>query len=176
MAERASLAIDYYEQPKMAELAVSDSQAKILGKAVCTIVLGTGVSGSVTVRNTPVLVLEEKMEEVLLGDDLLNRLGFNVRKQLAYCQPLYDYNRGRIVDDDPTTEVSAFPSMGGNDPQLIIGTLKMKVEEALANGLDESQKDLWMDLVSKRNNTEAGTLGYSSRWLPLYNRAHRRRG
>ena len=35
----------------------------------------------------------------------------------------------------------------------------MKVEEALANGLDESQKDLWMDLVSKHLNEFRSEMG-----------------
>lgn len=81
MAERIQLAYERVEPVERIGLASSDQYVTLIGRANLKIQIRTSRNGSITVRDTPVWILKEKMEEVLLGDDVLIRLGIDVHEQ-----------------------------------------------------------------------------------------------
>jgi hypothetical protein len=78
------------------------------------------------------------MSEVLLGNDLLTRLGINIRKQLDDIPKCtLDYKSGE--------RVSGYPSYGGENIEDIKAVLDKALEMGQVNGLTDISK--WKQLL-----------------------------
>lgn len=77
-------------------------------KKVSTVTLEISTQGRVNIemKNVPIFILEEEMEEVLLGDDVLKKLGINVGEAIS------NIKSGKI-DYRYLKETQTFPHMGG---------------------------------------------------------------
>ena len=82
MAKEAQLEYEDLKPPKKIPLASSDASVNMIGEVRVRLEIHMGSSDTITIRDTPIWIIEEDMEVALLGDDVLVRLGIDVRGEL----------------------------------------------------------------------------------------------
>ena len=81
------------------------------------------------------------MEEVLLGDDVLVRLGIDVRAQLGK-------KGGTDIDYiEAGEQLKSFPHMGGDCEAKIEMILAEKVQESIKRGLSVQDAEKWTNML-----------------------------
>ena len=141
MAKEAQLEYKDLKPPKKIPLASSYQSATCIGEVKVRITIHVGEERTITVRDTPIWILKDDMDEALLGDDVLVRLGIDVREQLGKKGGTdIDY----IAAGD---EMKSFPHMGGDDEEKIKKVLNKKVDEAMSKGMNVSDGARWITLL-----------------------------
>ena len=129
MADEAQLEYDDLKPPRKIPLATSESSVTVIGEVKARIDIHVGEERTITIRDTPIWIMREDMDEVLLGDDVLVRLEIDVREQLGK-------KGGTDIDYVAAGEdLKSFPHMGGDCELKIKKILDEKVENALAKGM-----------------------------------------
>lgn len=141
MADQIQLEYRAVKPAEKLGLAGGDHCVSLVGKTKARVEIVLNTNGSITVRDTPIWVIAEAMDEVLLGDDVLSQLGINVHEQLL--------QRGGVEIDykHAGSDMESFPYLGGDDGAKIEKILRDKVENAIENGLPKGQKDKWTNLL-----------------------------
>ena len=133
------------------QLAVSDHPAETLGFVETDIQVLT--KSPINVKGITIWVVDQDMQEVLLGDDLLCRLGINVRHLLE--------DKGGVTLDYPTGEiVSQYPYLGGEDAGKIKAVLLNCIHKAEQMGLPADRVDKWTSLLMLHLNEFRMTLSH----------------
>ena len=142
MAKEAQLEYDDLKPPRKIPLASSELSATLIGEATVKIDIHVGDERTITVRDTPIWILQDDMDEALLGDDVLVRLGIDVRVQLGK-------KGGTDIDYIAAgEEMKSFPHMGGDCEEKVKKILTRKVEDARSSGMNASDASLWSKLFS----------------------------
>ena len=132
MANQAQLEYDDLKPPRKIPLASCESTVTLIGVATVKIDIHVGSERTITVRDTPIWILKEDMEEALLGDDVLVRLGIDVREQLGK-------KGGTDIEYIAAGEdMKSFPHMGGDSEEKITTILRTKVEDCITKGMSPS--------------------------------------
>ncbi|KAL3914448.1 MAG: hypothetical protein SGARI_000114 [Bacillariaceae sp.] len=111
------------DKAKRAVTVANEQSVNIVAELVEQIDIRMGSNGNITVRNVPIWIIEEDMDEILLGEDVLIKLGINVRDQLK--------RRGGIdIDYDASVDdLATYPYLGGEDEQTLRGIIIDKVDK-----------------------------------------------
>ena len=160
MAKLAQIEFQPIVPPKKVPLVSPEQFANVIGEATVKLAINTKVNGKIIIRNVPVWILEEPMDEVLLGEDVLLRLGISVPLQLVQCG-------GKDIDFIETDE-NTYPDFGGDDEELIRKTLKEQVKAAFEWGLNEDDptqftsenRQKWMALVDEHADQFRTMMGF----------------
>ena len=97
------------------------------------------ICGNVTIQNVSIEVTDSDMENILIGDDVLKRLGIDV-------DGLVDDRGGMIFDMDHDSNPPMY--FGDNDEQVVRDGLLKLLVDAKANGLPEDKSHKW-ELILK---------------------------
>ena len=151
-------------ETKYLGLATSTKKTKLVGEAVVRLEIVTANNGTITIRDAPIWIIEDDMDEILLGDDILVRLGIDVFDQL-------NRRGGMEIDylESMETEES-FPFLGGDDEEKITKILVEKVENAVSEGkLPGEMKTKWLDLFMSHKDEFRTIMGHDppARLAPL---------
>jgi hypothetical protein len=146
-AKKAELKIHLYPCPSFGNSSVLKNKVRLIGKSTSTLSLMT-LAGQVVIRNVPVEITDDDMEEILLGNDLLKTLGINVTSMV-------DDRSGKFYDmgfdpNDPELEpnLPAAPmEFGENNEEEVRKALHKLVDEALKKGLPEEFESKWRELL-----------------------------
>jgi RNase H-like domain found in reverse transcriptase/Reverse transcriptase (RNA-dependent DNA polymerase)/Integrase core domain/Integrase zinc binding domain/gag-polyprotein putative aspartyl protease len=122
-----------------------------VGEAIVPKVRLHTINGPIEIHKLPILIVEENMPELLLGDDVLQRLGINIQEQINELGKL-------ILDFESGEMVSGYPPFGGEDPEEIREILEQSLENGKKNGLTEIEK--WKKLLFQHVNTFRLTLSH----------------
>lgn len=150
MAECCGMVVQRSEKSETISLATSELTVTVVSEVSATLEIKPGAgSTAIVARNVPVWILEERMDEVLLGDDVLKLLGINVEELLA---------RKAGDDVDYLGDEEAFPYLGGDKEDKILQIMAQKIKEAKANGLKEPDK--WERLLVRHIDEFRTILGH----------------
>lgn len=136
------------------EMASSKYSVSTIGHTTTELTLmKEGKKGRIIVKRTPVWIIEDEMEELLIGEDLLKVLGINIGEEI-------DKRMGNIYDFEFGKEALQYPKYGGEDPVDIERILLEKVKEAKENGLPESEEGKWLQLLMENTDQFRQTLAF----------------
>lgn len=136
MAMQSNVKINRLETPLQVGLASSDHVVAIIGNSVTTICIKTNHNGNIVIRNTPVWIMDDAMDEVLLGDDLLKKLGIDVYQLLLE-------KGGQDIDYNDMEPIQSIPHLGGDDEEKIKSILREKLAEVDDPDFDLFQQKKW---------------------------------
>ena len=132
MAERSGIKVETLNKPVMIELASSDHKVEVIGKSNVTLEINTNVNGIITVRQTPILIMKNDMSEVLLGEDLLKRLGIDVAHLLIE-------KGGTDINYNDVDNMASIPHFGGDSKEKIMKILQAKMAEVDDDNFGEAE-------------------------------------
>ena len=137
-ADEEGLAYEKNTKGTRAVTVATDQSVNIIGMMTKQVEIRMGTYGNITVRNVPIWVIEEDMNEILLGEDVLKRLGIDVHDQLK--------QRGGVEVDYYTTadDIATYPYLGGEDGKVLEKIIKQKVDEAC-----NTEASRWKELLLK---------------------------
>ena len=141
MADDNQIEYETMAQAEKIGLASSDLHCTLIGKATKRLDIRMHNKGTITVRNTPIWIIREDMDEALLGEDVLIKLGIDVGKQLLM--------KGGVDIDyiEDARALESFPYLGGDCEMKIRNILCEKVEEVEAKSMIGFDKDKWLNLL-----------------------------
>lgn len=138
---KADIKFHEYPYPSSAQLAVTGQECSLVGSADVDLHLQT-VAGEVIIRKVPCEITSAEMEEILLGNDLLNALGVDVAN-LIISKAGQSFDMGT---DEPQTAAPLL-DFGENDEAAVRKALEGLVDDALENGLPEEEESRWRKLL-----------------------------
>ena len=145
MAKEAQLEYEDLKPPKKIPLASSDASVNMIGEVRVRLEIHMGSSDTITIRDTPIWIIEEDMEVALLGDDVLVRLGIDVRGELNKKSGMdIDYIRAG-------EKLESFPPMGGDKEETLLQVLEEKVATA-SSRLNALNGNKWRILLKGHVN------------------------
>ncbi len=141
-------------RPLKISLASSDYSVEVNMEAKATIEIVSLGRVNICVRNVPIWIMEEDMEKVLLGDDVLKKLGIDV-KTLLMGKTEVD------IDYEELQGQETFPYLGGDDEGKIRSILQTKVQDMVDRGMaDGESRTRWEDLLENNLDLFRTILGF----------------
>lgn len=135
------------------QMASSEFVVHTLGRCVTDLHIMTSTKGPLVVKRVPVWVIEQDMDELLLGDDLLRRIGINVRSMLeAKGGKTYDFETGDVELE--------YPYLGGEKEENLMELLEKAVQDAENRGLTKEKAANWLELLKTHVNEFRTTLAH----------------
>lgn len=135
--------VKYLKVPEKMDLALEGVQGTCVGTTTVDLEIGT-ICGNVVVRKVVCDVTDSTLTEILLGNDLLVRLGINVEQQLA---DLAMEDSGNVLD--PVEEAEESPLIGEIDKNEIIEQLELRKDCAKEAGLPEEYLKALSDYLNE---------------------------
>lgn len=164
LSERMLQGLDVEITPcrESVQLAVAGSTATIVGYVVLDLSLRTK-AGLVHIRGVDCAITSSEMDEVLVGTDVLHRLGINLDEQISLLA-VNDLS----VDDDFSQEHEDL-ELGPPEEQELLACMRVYLESSIKNGLPEDQISQWSNLLEKSWDCFRLKMGHdpAARILPM---------
>ena len=163
MAAKAKLVVRPLNEPIQVNLASSDHVVQISGEATTFVAINTKVNGKIYVRNVPIWIMDNEMDEVLLGDDVLKRLGISVKQLLVE-------KGGADIDYNDVDLMMAYPPLGGEDEEALKAILNARLDTINDPDFGPAEKEKWRKLLHGHVDVFRTGMGHDPpAKLPPYN-------